>query len=129
MLNRDSILERMATPKLERVEVPEWGNNGSAVLFVRPLTGAEYESLMLPAAQGGMSEKEAAARLCVAGTCDEHGHRIFKDEDWPLLVQSPFGWSAVLRCARAVARINNMEGSQDPLDRSGPTPGSTTGSG
>ncbi len=81
ILNRDQILTAV-DQKVEPVEVPEWGGT----VLVRGLTGAErdgYEAEMV-SRRGKKVEfnlQNARAKLCARSIVDEHGVRLFNDDE------------------------------------------------
>lgn len=84
MLNRDEILA-VNDLQIQAVDVPEWGGK----VYIRGLRGRErdqYEESLLGGAIGGrISYDNARAKLLVRCICDEHGERIFRDEDADVL--------------------------------------------
>jgi hypothetical protein len=71
-LNREAILGLQDLPKKE-VPIPEW--NGS--VYVRALTGRERDTLER------MIQRDDVSRAAIVAlvTVDEHGKRLFTDED------------------------------------------------
>jgi hypothetical protein len=75
MLTRDQILAVDDLPRQE-VTVPEW--NGS--VYVRAFNGAERAQLERIVANAN-SDDEVFPRLAALSIVDEHGERMFSDED------------------------------------------------
>lgn len=77
---RETILG--ARPKLEQVEVPEWGCS----VFLRRWTVGERESLLAWHAAAEKAEDASLtaqlhARVCLLSLADEKGARLFTDDD------------------------------------------------
>jgi hypothetical protein len=120
-LSREAIL---AAPDLAREEVdcPEWGGK----VLVRELTAQERLDLGLELARAldvrpGTSEDDAAARaqaaiprlsgsllarIAALGIIDEHGVRVFPDDQIAALGGK--GYAPVNRCAEAILRLSAM---------------------
>lgn len=102
-LSRDAILG-VTDLKPVRVEVPEWGG----VVFVRPLSGAERDSLEAESvgAQGAARVVGIRGRLAARTICDESGGRLFKDEDAPALGAK--NAAALDRIVEAATKLNGL---------------------
>jgi len=82
LLTREAILQAQDLP-YEDVAVPEWGG----VVRVRALTGAERDrfeaSIVEQRGKGGprLNTQNIRAKLVALTVVDEHGNRIFTDDD------------------------------------------------
>jgi len=80
MLTRKAILE-VSDLQIVSVDVPEWGG----AVYVRGLRGRErdqYEESLLDERRAkGVSYDNARAKLLVRCIVDEHGERLFRDDD------------------------------------------------
>lgn len=119
-LSRDKILNANDLKPIE-VHVPEWvDESGDDIVLVRALSGEERDEY-----EGGLTRRythpsgplkgtteilpesrNANARLVVKGVIDEHGSRIFRDEEAPSLGQKNSG--ALTRLFRAIAEASGM---------------------
>lgn len=100
MLTREMILG--ARPKLERIDVPEWG--GTA--HVRLLTLAERDRLTEAHKTGKPADFEAV--LIQACICDADGVPMFAPENHEALKAQP---AALMdRLAKFVMKVNGLEG-------------------
>jgi hypothetical protein len=105
-LTKEQILS--ASPKLQEVEVPEWGGS----VFIRPVTLEEQGRL---ADLGAKHEKSSAAlriRHCTLAllqwtVCDEEGKPLFTAEDLAGLM-SKSSASAFLRLQDAVLKFSGL---------------------
>lgn len=86
MLTRDQILAAQDIPAPVPVDVPEWGGT----VFVRVMSGTErdaWEAASLKIQGTGKKTsavpnlENARARLCALCLCDEHGKRLFSNND------------------------------------------------
>ncbi|MEW6048250.1 MAG: hypothetical protein AB1609_17535 [Bacillota bacterium] len=85
LLTRDEILKVQDLP-VEEIEVKEWGG----FLRVRGLTGAERDAFEQSVVETRgrntrMNLKNIRAKLVAMTVVDEHGNRLFTDEDAELL--------------------------------------------
>jgi hypothetical protein len=110
LLTREALLAPESLP-VEAVAVPEWGGT----VHVRVLTGAErdaFEAANTRIVGRGRDRKIEAnlanyrARLAVLVCCDEHGQRIFQDDDAPLLGRKSA--AGLDRIVEAAHRLNGM---------------------
>ena len=105
-LSRDAILE-CPDANIVPVEVPEWGG----VVYVKELTAEErsrYDILLFK--DGKVDTDNYYARLCVFCVTDEHGNRIFSDDDAvPLGRKSSGAVGRVFDVARKLNRIGAEE--------------------
>lgn len=101
---RDAILAA-DDKKVQRVETPEWP--GIDAVYVRTLSARER--LNLAAAQEankGEGKELTHGRLAAAAICDEHGLRIFIDEDAAQLAEK--SGAVIQRIVRAWLDLNGM---------------------
>ena len=114
-LTKEQILS--ITPKLQEVEVPEWGGS----VFVRPVTLAEQAKL---ADLGVKYEKESVVvrmksitlQLVQWAVCDEDGHSLFEMKDIEALMNKSA--SAFLRLQDAILKFSGLtEESRKDLEK------------
>jgi hypothetical protein len=129
-LTREQILARKR-PAPVRVEIPELGG----ACFVRAISAKErdaYEA-SLREKRGGLYEMNlqgARARLVSLCACDEHGNRLFSDEDVQALGEE---WAAPIdRIFDVAGKLNRITPGdlEELISKNGltPTASSSTGS-
>lgn len=119
-LTKDQIFSAALDPKLQPVEIPEWGGS----VYIRPVTLAEQGKL---ADLGARFEKSSAAdrikhctlTLLQWTVCDEHGIQLFTAQDLVDLMSKPGSpASAFLRLQDAVLKFSGLtEESRKDLEK------------
>lgn len=105
-LTRDAILAAPDLP-VEEVQVPEWGGS----VFVRAMTGTERdaferESMERNGTNVTANTQNIRARLLARTIVDEHGKRLFTDEDaLELGAKSAAALDRVVDVAQRLSRI------------------------
>lgn len=99
MLNRDTILNAVDN-QLESVEVPEWGGS----VFVPVLSLDELSELSNVQKKTGNTN----AMMAVQVIRDEHGKRVFKDEDATVLSGKPGSGKIILRILKKFNDVNGL---------------------
>jgi hypothetical protein len=97
----------LQAPPPRKVPVPELGVD--ACLWVRSLTAAErdtFETSQRESIFGSKSVPDFRSRFVALVACDEHGRRIFKDEDAARIMQLPV--APVDRVYEAGCRLNRL---------------------
>ena len=90
LINKDFLKSRQPQRKIERVEVPEWGED--AFVCVRELSARaqeEFEFLLIQARDASPDDSKKfdnfRARYLVVACCDEEGNPIFDSSDIEVL--------------------------------------------
>jgi hypothetical protein len=103
ILTREQILAAEDLRR-EKVSVPEWGGD----VFVKAMTGLERDSFEMSLI--GVDRKAyllgARGKLAVRCIVDEHGSRLFNDDDFDHL--SAKSASALDRVGRVAQRLNGI---------------------
>lgn len=120
MLTGQSIIGSKQTFIIEKVSVPEW-NYGDidateAYVYARTLSGDHAGAVRnlaerQEAAEGEEQEALSMAGWCVLGICDEHGQRLFTEDDIPALMARSL--VALQRCSAAVLALNPIDGGEE----------------
>lgn len=102
-LSQQNILDAADLP-LERVHVPEWGGD----VFLRSMDARDRDAFDAALhAQGGDGYPSNFRASVVAATlCDEHGARLFRDDQAELLGRKSA--TAVTRLFDVAARLNGL---------------------
>ena len=105
-LTKEQILS--STPKLQAIEVPEWGGS----VFIRPVTLEEQGKLADLGAKHEKSSAAARIKHCTLSllqwtVCDEDGNPLFTAEDLAGLMTKSSA-SAFLRLQDAVLKFSGL---------------------
>lgn len=99
---RDTILKAVDLPTVP-VHVPEW----NCTVYVRSFTARERDAWEASTfVDGKVNYDNLRARLVVLATVDEHGKRIFQDEDAEALGQKSA--KVVDRIAEQINKLNAL---------------------
>lgn len=101
-MSRDQYLRSRVHP----VEV------GEQTFHVRPLTGAQLESILSLDGGESLEGVRASCLVCCFCACDESGARIFKDEDLPTISEQ-VEFSIVRAVAEAAMKVSGL-GDDEP---------------
>ena len=109
-LTKDAIKGNKSTPKMKKVEIPEWGGH----VFVRELTAHgrdRFEDVMFAfnTETGKVEMRQGQQRrtfFLVLTVCDENGDAVFTDEDISWLSEMEF--SVIDRIYQEAQKINGM---------------------
>jgi hypothetical protein len=117
-LGKDEILGADHKWPVEKVSVPEWGEDGH--VFVRTVSAHDLMRIHanLPGEDAGADEAmRGNAMLCALFVCDEQGEPLFEATDADKLLQLPAPeLPALIRVAEAGLRLNKIGGDeQDDL--------------
>jgi hypothetical protein len=97
-LNKEQILAVAKRPPVKKLTVPELGEGEAGQVYIRVMTGAEYESYDQSLGTEGQPTYMANFRekfLCRC-LCDHNGARLFSDEDWKQIAELPVSVLSVL---------------------------------
>lgn len=113
MLTREQILAAKRGRKPERLEVREWGGE----VYVRVMSAAEQTAL-----SRDVKPEELPVRLLLRTIVDEHGERLFTDEDYGELAGEDF--PVILRVFSFAARLNGLSNKEldEAMEHFGVTP-------
>lgn len=109
-LTKDQIF---AVPlRTEEVEVPEWGGS----VLIREMTAAELQEngrfILKPDGKADMNRAvQVPTRLCARQVVDDHGQRLFSDQDIRQLME--LHGAAINRIAKAVRLLSGLEDAED----------------
>ena len=104
-MDRESILSASDTPKLEAIDVAEWGGK----VYIKVMSGSERDRWEIDATHSIRSKNlNIRAILCVLTVCDKDGKRIFKDDDAQALGEkSSIILDKVFQVARRVNKLTD----------------------
>lgn len=89
--------------RVEPVDVPEWDQT----VYVRSLSGTERAKLMqFVKKEDVLTMAMSPIHLVVMSCCDEHGNRLFTDEDFDALADHDA--NALDRIASAATKLNGL---------------------
>lgn len=100
-MNLDDLLAKTPKPKITKVNLPEYGD----AVFVREMTGAQYDEMVSLASKGGLKQTDIVA-LCL---CDESGAFVSPDADQRRALSS-LPASVIQRISDAAMDLNTFEG-------------------
>lgn len=113
LINKEELKKRQPSPRKEKVDVPEWGED--AFIYVRELSAATldyFESFIVLDGMASPEERRARyenfrVRYVVLSACDEQGKAIFTTEDevWLGEMESSI-ISRIFVAAKVVNRID-----------------------
>jgi hypothetical protein len=106
-INRNAILKGVSSPRVRKVDTPEWEDNG--FVYVRELRASDatrVQTLGDATTNGKADESRALAGWCILGICDKAGKPVLTDDDMDALLAAPL--AAVQRCALAIMEINGL---------------------
>lgn len=113
-----AFLRAPITLREETVGVPEWGRS----IIVREMTAEENREWQLSNVKwdrggnpAGMKKQDVDLRLLLRTCIDDHGVRLFTEDDFPLLRKQPAG--VVSRLVRVAKRLSGLSDDEDARAR------------
>jgi len=127
-LTKDAIKGTKSTPKMKKVEVPEWGGH----VFVRELTAHgrdrfEDATFAFNTETGKVEMRQGQQRralFLVLAVCDENGDAVFTDDDVSWLGEMEF--SVIDRIYQEAQKINGMTVEEATKNSESPSGGSSS---
>lgn len=106
-LSRDTILT-VAKPRIEKVEMPEWGGD----VYVREMSALERDQFDMHLAEDMNVRRARGFITCV---CDEQGTPLFSERDLSAVQAMPSG--PVDRCCEVIWRLSRMFGKGEDSEK------------